>query len=234
MNKRLVGLTALAALLGGYVAVEGIGSFPSGGGSEDAIVAAVAPRAAEVKLNPLDALDPESFTAIVDQPLFNPSRQPRPAEPPPPPPVVEQPMAEPPPPPPPLPQGPGPDDYKLLGVSVGPDGRIAALRISDSGKVVYLRKGESVDSWSVIEVSDRSVAIGTPENPVTYSMFAATEDEPVGGEEDMGGGAPTQAQPLPLPLPLPLPVPQPKKQPTPQPGQPALPEQYSLPPDTGG
>lgn len=232
MNKRLAWLTAAAALLGGYVAMEGIGTFQTGSGSEEPLVAAVAPRAAPVKLNPLEGIDPESFTAIVDQPLFNPSRQPRPAEPPPPPPVVEQPMAEQPPPPPPAPQGPGPEDYKLLGVSSGPDGRIAALRVSASGEVVYLRKGESIDSWSVIEVSDRSVAIGTAESPVTFGMFVAADGSPE-GEEDMGGGAPAQAQPPPLPLPLPLPVPQPR-QPQPPPGQPPLPEQYSLPPDTGG
>lgn len=228
VNKRLASLTALAAVLGGYVAVEGLGLLPSGSGGDEATVGTVAPRAAEVKLNPLEGLDPEAFTAIVDQPLFNPSRQPRPAEPPPPPPVVEQPVTAQPPPPPPAPQGPGPDEYKLLGVSVGPDGPIAALRIAASGEVVYLRKGESVGSWSVVDVGERSVAIGTPENPVTFGMFAATGDEEA-GDDDMGGAAPAPAQPLPLPLPLPMP-----KKPAPPPGQPELPEQYSLPPDTGG
>lgn len=231
MNKRLASLTALAAVLGGYVVVEGLGLLPSGSGGDEATVSAVAPRVAEVKLNPLDGLDPEAFTAIVDQPLFNPSRQPRPAEPPPPPPAVEQPVTEqPPPPPPPAPQGPGPDDYKLLGVSIGPDGPIAALRIAASGEVVYLRKGESVDSWRVVDVGERSVAIGMPENPVTFGMFAVTGDEEA-GDGDMGGAAPAPAPAQPLPLPLPLPMP---KQPAPPPGQPALPEQYSLPPDSGG
>lgn len=221
-------MIALAAVLGGYVALDGLGLFSSDPARDDATVGAVAPRSAAVKLNPLDSLDPEAFTAIVEQPLFNPSRQPRPAEPPPPPPVVEQPVAEPPPPPPPPPQGPGPEDYKLLGVSVGPDGPVAALRIAASGQVVYLRKGESVDSWSVVDVGERSVSIGTAENPVTFGMFAAT-DEDAAAQDDMGGAAPAPAQPLPLPLPVPQP-----RQPAPPPGQPELPEQYSLPPDTGG
>lgn len=227
MNRRLAGLAAVAALLGGYLAFDGIPSLVPGGG-EQPVTSASAPRAAEVKLNPLEGLDPESFTATVEQPLFNPTREPRPPEPvAPPPPEVEQPVVEQPPPPPPPPQGPGPEDYKLLGVSAGPDGRIAALRIAASGEVVYLRKGESVDSWSVVEVDDRSVAIGTPENPVTFSMFAAAgsdspDDAPMGVEE------PAQGQPLPLPLPLPMPQP---KQPA---GEPGLPEQYTLPPDTGG
>ena len=227
MNRRLAGLATVAALLGGYLAFDGLPSFAPGGG-EQPVTSASVPRTAEVKLNPLEGLDPESFTAIVDQPLFNPSREPRPPAPvTPPAPEVEQPLMEQPPPPPLLPQGPGPEDYKLLGVSSGPEGRIAALRVAASGDVVYLRKGESVDSWSVVEVGDRSVAIGTPENPVTFSMFAP------GGpgspdDAEMGGEAPAQGQPLPLPLPMPMPQP---KQP---PGQPALPEQYALPPDDGG
>ena len=129
MNKRLAGLAAAAALLGGYLAFDGIPSLAPGGG-EQPVTSAGAPRTGEVKLNPLEGLDPESFAAIVDQPLFNPSREPRPPVPvTPPAPEVEQPVMEPPPPPPP-PQGPGPEDYKLLGVSAGPDGRIAALRIA--------------------------------------------------------------------------------------------------------
>ena len=229
MNRRLAGLATVAALLGGYLAFDGLPSLAPGGGEQPVTSTSTSvPRTAEVKLNPLEGLDPESFTAIVDQPLFNPSREPRPPAPvTPPAPEVEQPLMEQPPPPPPLPQGPGPEDYKLLGVSSGPEGRIAALRVAASGDVVYLRKGESVDNWSVVDVGDRSVAIGTPENPVTFSMFAAGgSDSP--GDAEMGGEAPAQGQPLPLPLPLPMPQP---KQP---PGQPGLPEQYSLPPDDGG
>lgn len=226
MNKRLAGLTALAAILGGYAMFEGSGSLLPGSGGDEAVVGAVASRSQPVKLNPLDGLDPESFTAIVDQPLFNPTREPRPAEPPPPPPQVEQPMVEQPPPPPPQPQGPNPEDYKLLGVSAGPDGRIAALRIAASGQVVYLRKGESVDSWSVVDVGERTVSIGTEANPVTFSMFASETGD--AGDEQMDGGAPAPAQPLPLPLPLPMP--QVKKPPQPS-GQPEMPEQYTLPPD---
>jgi len=234
VNKRLVWLTVLAAGLGGYVMFEGFGAYLPGGGGKESVVGAVASRTAPVKLNPLEGLDPESFTAIVEQPLFNPTRGPRPAEPPPPPPV-EQPVVEAPPPPPPPPQGPNPEDYKLLGVSAGPDGRIAALRIAASGQVVYLRKGESVDSWSVVDVGDRTVAIGTEANPVTFSMFAADagDADDVGGEM-MDGSPPAPAQPLPLPLPLPMP--QVKKPPAA--GQQELPEQYTLPPDnmpdTGG
>ena len=226
MNRRLVGLAAVAALLGGYLAYQGFGPAATGRGGEAALSGAAAPRAQTVKLNPLQDLDPAAYPDIVDRPLFNPSRQPRPAAPvaPPPPPVVEQPVVEQPPPPPP-PQGPGPDDYKLLGVSSGPDGRIAALRIAASGDVVYLRKGEGVDQWNVVDVGERSIAIGTSDNPVTYSLFTNTGPAAPAGGVQPGTAMPTQ--PLPLPLPLPMPMPKPPN------GQPPLPEQHTVP-DTGG
>jgi len=231
MNRRLVSLAALAALLGVYLVYENIGSFQGPVSGEAPAPAGVSARSGAVKLNPLQGLDPQAFAAIVDRPLFNPSRQPRPAAPPV---AVQQPQAEPPPvaePPPAAPQGPGPDDYKLLGVATGPDGRIAAVRIAASGEVVYVRKGETIENWSVVDVGDRSVAIGAADSPVTYGMFAKAD---AASSPDAGaGGAPAQPpQPLPLPLPLPMPVPQP--QPLGQPGTPPLPEQHTVPPDTGG
>ena len=101
------------------------------------------------------------------------------------------------------------------------------ISYAQSGDVVYLRKGESVDGWSVIDLGDRSIAIGPPENPVTYSLFDSSEEASM--PEDGQPAVPPQGQPLPLPLPLPMPA----QQPRPQPGVPALPEQHSLP-DTGG
>ncbi|MEI7599178.1 MAG: hypothetical protein WCJ41_07625 [Aestuariivirga sp.] len=229
MNTRLVGLSVVAALLGGYLLVQGTGLFNAGGDVGVTPPAdVVAPGTVAVKLNPLQDLDPESFSAIIEKPLFNPTRQPRPAEPVAPPPP-EQPMVEEPPPPPPMAQGPGPEDYKLLGVSSGPDGRIAAVRVSASGEVVYLRKGESVDSWSVVDVGNRTVAIGTPESSVTYAMFDSSDADTESDGGQPAAAVPGQAQPLPLPLPLPMPV-----QPKPPSGQPELPEQHTLPPDTGG
>lgn len=225
MNRRLVGMAAVVALLGGYLAYDHFGSQPPGGSEAVAPGAEVA-RPAAVKLNPLQDLDPETYTAIVERPLFNPSRQPRPPElvATPQPPVAEQPP--PPPPPPPVPQGPGPEDYKLLGVASGPDGRIAALRVASNGEVVYLRKGESVDSWTVVDVGDRSVAIGTPDNPVTFSLFADAGGAGEGGTGQAQPDQPVENQGQPLPLPLPLPLPHPAQ-------PPGMPEQHTVP-DTGG
>ena len=202
MNTRLAGLGVVAVLLGGYLAVEEMGLFQPTESVQVASPAATEARSAGVKLNPLEGLDPANYPDIVDKPLFNPSRRPPPAEPAPPPPPPEQPVAEEPPPPP-APAGPGPEDYKLLGVSAGPDGRIAVLRIEASGDVVYLRQGESIDSWTVIDIGDRSVEIGAPENPVTFSMFAAAGDGDSEGDQPApeDGASPPPQPPLPLPVP---------------------------------
>lgn len=218
MNRRIAGLSAVAAILGGYLVFQNLGPSPSDDGSSTPAVVVAAPTGT-AKLNPLQDLDPTVFSAIVGRPLFNPSRQPRPQETvaAPQPPQVEQPP--PPPPPPPAPDGPGPEDYKLLGVSSGPDGRIAALRIASSGDVVYVRKGESVDNWSVVDVGDRSVAIGSEDNPVTYDLFATVDQ---GDDEQSAVPQPRQAQPLPLPLPMPQHA-----------KPPGIPEQHTVP-DTGG
>lgn len=207
MNTRLAGLGVLAVLLGGYLAVEELGLFQSAEPVQVASPAATPAASAAMKLNPLQGLDPANYPAIVEKPLFNPSRRPPPAESAPPPPA-EQPVAEEPPPPP-APAGPGPEDYKLLGVSAGPDGRIAVLRIAASDDVVYLRQGETIDSWTVIDIGDRSVEIGTPENPVTFSMFAASGEGDTEGDQAVpeDGAQPPQQPPLPLPVPVPPPSP---------------------------
>jgi hypothetical protein len=197
VNRRLVGLGAVAAALGGYLVVENPSRFQPGP-AVTPVAGTAAPHApGTVKLNPLQDLDPQAYGNVLDRPLFNPGRRARPPEPEPvPQPVVEQPVEQPPPPP----QGPGPDDYKLLGVASGPDGRVAAIRIAASGQVVYLRKGGTIDSWTVLDVADRSVAIGTAENPVTFGMFANT---------DAAAGTPDPSAGQPPPPPLTSPLPQP-------------------------
>lgn len=197
MNRRLAALSAVAVVLGGYLAWQNVAPQQQAAPESDAPAVAAVRQPGVVTLNPLQGLDGGSFTGILERPLFNPGRRPRPPEPEPEPmpePVVEQAVEQPPP-----PQGPGPQDYVLLGVASGPDGRIAALRIAASGEVVYLRQGEAIDSWSVIEVGDRSVAIGTAESPVTFRMFTADSAAGTPGE-DMPIDPPA-GEPLPNPLP---------------------------------
>lgn len=189
MNRRLAALGAIAVALGGYLAADHFGLLTAMlGKAPPAQEIAAAGTEQVAKLNPLGGLEAASFPDVTARPLFNPSRQPRPApqEAPPPPPVVEAP----PPPPPPPPQGPGPEDYKLLGVASGPGGRVAAVRVAASGEVVYLRKGETVDSWEVIDVADKTVAIGTPGNAVIFAMFVNPNGDPSSPDAAQDGGQP--------------------------------------------
>jgi hypothetical protein len=126
---------------------------------------------APVKLNPLQDLNTGRFTAMLERPLFNPGRAGRPPEPPPappPPPVEELPPEMPPEPP-----GPAAQDFALIAVAAGPSGHVAAVRLSATGEVLYLREGQPVLSWNVMKVNDRSVVIGTPGSNVEITLFGA-------------------------------------------------------------
>ncbi len=207
MNRRLALLVAAAAALGAYVMLEGPFqvplSTPESGGRNDGAVPEVVPNASgpgqPSRLNPLHGLEAERFRAVIEQPLFNPGRAPRPTEPPPPPPAppVEPQPAEATP-----PSGPTAEDFNLLAVSAGPEGRVAVLRIVASGEVLYLREGHVVETWTLLTVTDRSVVIGTAEHNVTISLFeaAAPADQDTAAGEDVPG---EQALPAPAPGPAP-------------------------------
>jgi hypothetical protein len=205
MNRRLALMSVTAAVLGAYVLIgEGgmLSGFwqqppPESGAAEpvatqDAAATGGAPRQG-LKLNPLEGLDAQSFPSIVEQPLFNPGRTPRPAEAPPP---VEDPVPAPEPSPDPIAEAPGPvaADYRLLAVSSGPAGRVAALRLNQTGEVLYLREGQDVDQWKVLAVGPRTITIGTPEQNVELVMFETAVDPsevPAGAE----GESPDMAMP---------------------------------------
>jgi hypothetical protein len=126
---------------------------------------------APARLNPLQDLNTGRFTAMLERPLFNPGRAGRPPEPPPappPPPVEELPPEMPPEPP-----GPAAQDFALIAVAAGPSGHVAAVRLSATGEVLYLREGQPVLSWNVMKVNDRSVVIGTPGSNVEITLFGA-------------------------------------------------------------
>lgn len=206
MNRRLVLMSAAAAVLGAYVLL-GEGGLLSGlwqrPAVPDGLVEAVAPLSGTpregVKLNPLEGLDPAAYAAIVDQPLFNPGRAPRPEEAPPPPPDVTD-IPELPPEQPPAETGPVASDYRLLAVSSGPAGRVAALRLNQTGEVVYVREGQEVQQWQVLAVGPRSLTLGTPEQNVELAMFENT-GEAVTVPEDEDGGSPEMPVPPDMPVP---------------------------------
>ncbi len=171
MNRRLLLLSSLAAVLAIVLLFDRSLSPPV---AEPVVpVSAVEPPAAapdtdtEALLNPLAGMAPDDFTAMLERPLFNPSRTgraPEAAAPAPMPAVVEAP-------PPPETPGPRAEDIALVAISSGPSGRIAALRVSATGEVLYLRAGQPVQSWTVLSVSDRSVVVGTAQSSIELSLF---------------------------------------------------------------
>ena len=207
MNGRLAWLSLAAAALGAYLFLEGPLHMPlqmlESGGKNDGAVPIVAPNASgpgqPAELNPLHRLVADRFRAIIDRPLFNPGREPRPIEPPAPPPappVEAQPTEATP------PSGPNAEDFNLLAVSTGPMGRVAVLRIVASGEVLYLREGHLIETWTLLSVSERSVVVGTAEHNVTISLFEVAA--PASEETAVEGEAPTEqelSEPAPAPVP---------------------------------
>lgn len=171
MNRRLLMLSSAAMLLAAILLVERAVPLHA---DESAEPLPAVPSAAVdgPPLNPLQDLTPESFTAIVERPLFNPGRSPRPLEEQATPPVpVDTP-------PPAGPQGPRAEDFKLVGISSGPTGRIAALRFAAGGDVLYLREGQPVQSWTVLAITDTSVVIGSEQASITLTLFPGGAEAP--------------------------------------------------------
>jgi hypothetical protein len=185
MNRRLVLLGSVAIALALFLLLD---RAPPAEVSEAPVSAAERPKlpagegtGAQAMLNPLQGLDAGRFTAMLERPLFNPGRAARPPEPPappPPPPVEELPPEMPPEPP-----GPAAQDFALIAVAAGPSGHVAAVRVTATGEVLYLREGQPVLTWNVMKVNDRSVVIGTPGSNVEITLFGAeanSAQEPAG------------------------------------------------------
>lgn len=181
MNRRLALLSAVALAIASY-AVWIDGSFGrltallSLGAESDqhaAGVIAVQPVAARREpaiLNPIQAVEMIQLSAIADRPLFNPERKPRPpapvkaTEP-----LREEQVVEA---PPPVDEGPSEDNFTLLAISSSPSAKIAAVRLNTSSEVVYLRKGDPVLNWEVLNVGERDISIGAGDRSVTLSLFS--------------------------------------------------------------
>jgi hypothetical protein len=170
MNRRLLLLSSVAMVLAIVLLLDRGAPPPSVEPvlpTSDAETLAVSPEAgAETPLNPLENMTPESFTAILERPLFNPSRTGPAAEAPAVPPLPAMDQA-----PPASPQGPRAEDFKLVAISAGSNGRVAALRLVATGDVLYLREGQPVQSWSVLSVRKRSVVIGTAQSSIELKLF---------------------------------------------------------------
>jgi hypothetical protein len=91
----------------------------------------------------------------------------------------------------------------LLGVSSGPEGRLAAVEVAATSEVIYVRPGDAAGQWTVLEVGDRSVTIGSSENAVTLNLFENT-GEPAAGENQPAEDGQSEEQPPPPDSPIPM------------------------------
>ena len=183
MNRNLIVLSAIAVLLGAYAAVDWLpGLWPPTGrtGTDEAAPAATSAggrsRLHRAKLNPLEGLAAESFAAVLERPLFNPGRTPRPRG------TAATSAAA---------GGTAPTRSRRR-LQPAPTRRIShcsPLRAGRQGlsqrfaslpraRCSTCVEGQPVEQWTLISVSDRSVVIGTPEDNVTISMFEHNDDEP--------------------------------------------------------
>ncbi len=173
-NRRLLLLSVCAAALAAYAVWSGAvgGLLRLAGGGDRATVAeapAQAPAggkpAEAVPLNPLAGIAIDSFAAIVDRPLFNPSRAP-------PPPVENIAPVE--------VAGPQPaaprdtakaEDFTLLAIAIADDARIAMLRWNKTNEVFHLKQGQFLSDWELRSVGEKDVTIGRDDVAFSLKLF---------------------------------------------------------------
>ncbi|MCB1379278.1 MAG: hypothetical protein KDK89_13075 [Alphaproteobacteria bacterium] len=191
MNRNLVLLLATATALGAYVLWFDDGTdkltallFPdtvedeaTGTLPEPAAPEATGKNEPAKPLNPLAGLAMDTLGAMVERPVFNPGRAPRPPEPEPEPEVTDVAPTEP---PEPVDEGPKASDFTLLAVSSGPTHRVAAVKQNQDNAIVYLRKGQPIQNWQVLDVGDRDVTIGNENNQITLRLFQTFDPYPGG------------------------------------------------------
>jgi len=125
--------------------------------------------------NPLAAQPLDQLPAIVDRPLFSPSRRPPAA----PPPVVQAPTASALPSPPP--------SVILLGVAMDGQNARAVIRVGADNRLLRAQMGDEIDGWKVAQIDGRKVVLASEDGRfATYRLF--TDER--GGADTNGGAAP--------------------------------------------
>ena len=140
------------------------------------------------------AMDHSQFLAMLDRPLFSPTRRPPP---PPPPPPVEAP--------------PPPPDYLadavLTGVYVGGDGKSGGIIIKFQGKDKSLPLRGVLDGWTLSSVADNRVYFTRGGETKEITLLKAKlqagsgpmvdTNQPKGGPPPVGNKPPNQGAPAP-------------------------------------
>lgn len=131
--------------------------------------AATAPLANPVAAQPL-----EQLRAMVERPLFSPSRRPA-AQPPP---AAQAPAVSAPPPAPPI--------VVLLGVVMDGQNARAVVRVGADKRLLRAQMGDDIDGWKVAQIDGRKVVLASQDGRfVTYRLF----DERGGSDANGGAGS---------------------------------------------
>ncbi len=196
MNRRLVLLFAAAGALAAYAALGDNGNFianlvapeqaVSAGGPPAVLASGVADKPLQhVALNPLGSLAAQSLDAILERPLFNPTRAPAPPAPPPAPvekapPVMADPVA--------AEEPVNPKDFTFIAVASGDGQPIAVLRWNPTGEIFHLRKGEAMLEWQVASIGARDVQLSRGGQSLDLKLFDRPVPPLAQAQEDDGQG----------------------------------------------
>jgi hypothetical protein len=131
--------------------------------------------------NPVAAQSLDQLSAILDRPLFSPTRRP-PAPPPAPAPIVQ--AAEPPAPPPP------PPNLVLFGVVMDGESARAVVRAGADKKLVRAQIGDEIDGWKVSQIEGRKVVLSLDGRFATFTLFS--DDR---GKSESAGASATAGEP---------------------------------------
>ena len=154
-NLRFYALAGVAVILGGYLVFDRV--LPTGGGDLGAVRPSQSGAAAQDRRAFSPYLAPvETFEAITERPLFRQTRRPAPAT------IAQQrpdtpTVAA-------LSQEPQrPPEFRVLGVAVDGQGNGSALIAAESGAAQRVFRGETIDGWSIEEISPDGVVVAQGE-----------------------------------------------------------------------
>jgi hypothetical protein len=199
INQRLIALVAVAGALAAYFvwsdsetlmgrltgrnqAISKAPSSPAGQPQQSA-----GTDRSAVSLNPLSGIGVDTLSAMVDRPLFNPSRAPAPKqqEPAPVPVVTTEPVV--------VENAFNSDDFTLLAVASNATDKTAVVRQNSTAEVFHLKSGQLLSGWEVLVVDEREITLGQQGKSFQLKLFqkpAADAPQPAGEVESTGDGSP--------------------------------------------
>jgi hypothetical protein len=198
MNQRLIVLIAVAGVLATYFIwsdggtlidrLTGRGEAISEAGSSPILQL---PASADmdkgaVSLNPLSGIALETLSAMVERPLFNPSRAPAPKqqEPAPVPVVTAEPIV--------VENTLNTNDFTLLAVASNAVDKTAVVRQNSTAEVFHLKPGQLLSGWEVLVVDEREITLGQQGKSFQLKLFqkpATGASQPVDETESTGDGS---------------------------------------------